>query len=524
MFDILFTNANIITMDPALKRAAWVAVQEGRIAAIGNSDAPVLNSKKTIDLEGKTMLPGLIDSHAHGTTTGFSLNSSNVISATCVDDIISAAKAKCDELDAKQDEEGWVFVTGMNLFTLKEQRAPTRWELDEVSGKHPVMVIYVTLHGVAANTKAIELINVPDDMPGVEVDEKGEKTGSYTSDESSFLAISRALGKLDDDTIEKYIRDCAEFAASRGVTTLHSLDGMFVEADRDFFIWLNIKDSLPIHVVNYFQSTNVNLAKALKLPRLGGCLTLDGTGFEHTMAIEEPYEDDPTTNGVLYWSDDEVYQFVSSVHRAGMQCAMHCLGDRAIEQLLSTYERVIKEQGNPKKIRHRIEHFAMCRPDQIKRAVALGIVFPMQPIFTWYWDNPNIPGGHTYKDIFGEERGNAIDPFAEIIKEGGVICGGSDSAVTEIDPIMGIHAAANAPNPVRRVSLDEAIKMYTINGAWAAGEENEKGSIEIGKLADFTVIDRDPYKEQESIKDFAVEMTVVEGETVYVRPDNAEGR
>lgn len=520
MYELLFINANIITMDPALKRAAWVAVKDGRIAAIGKETPPIHLSKKTIDLEGKTMLPGLIDSHAHGTTTGFSLNAANVAAAACIDDILEATKEKCAELDAKNDTAGWVFVTGMNLFTLREQRAPSRWELDDVSGEHPVVVVYVTMHGVAANTKAMNYINIPDTMPGVEINEKGEKTGSYTSDESSFLAISRALGNLDDNTIEKYIRDCAAFAASRGVTTLHSLDGMFVAEDRDFFIWMNIKDSLPIHVVNYFQSTNVNLAKALKLPRLGGCLTLDGTGFEHTMALEEPYEDDVSTNGVLYWSDEDVYEFVSAVHRAGMQCATHCLGDRAIEQLLSTYERVIKEQGTPNNIRHRIEHFAMCRPDQIKRAVDLGIVFPMQPVFTWYWDNPDIEGGHTYKDIFGEERGNAIDPFPAIIEAGGIICGGSDSAVTEINPLIGIHAAANAPNPVRKVSLDDAIRMFTINGAWAAGEENKKGTIEIGKLADFTVVDKDPYEEQQHIKDFVVEMTIVEGKAVYVRTDD----
>ncbi|MEG1930125.1 MAG: amidohydrolase family protein, partial [Anaerovorax sp.] len=370
---------------------------------------------------------------------------------------------------------------------------------------------------VAVNTKAMELLHIDPNMNGVEKNEKGEPVGSYTSDESSFLAMNKAFAFLEDEVIEKYVKDCAKLAASRGVTTLHSLDGMFVEENRDFFMWLNMKESLPIHVVNYFQNTNVNLAKALGLPRIGGCLTLDGTGFEGTMAIAENYNHMPDTNGVLYWSDEDVYKFVSKAHKAGLQVAMHCLGDRAIEQLLSVYERVIREQGNPKGIRHRIEHFAMCRPDQIKRGVALNLVFPMQPIFTYYWDNPEIAGGDTYEMVFGRKRADAIDPFPKIIEAGGVICGGSDSAVTEINPLLGIHAAANAPNMVRRVSLEEAIKMYTINGAYAAHEEDEKGSIEIGKLADFTIIDRDPYEEQDSIKEFIIEATVVEGKAVYTK-------
>lgn len=515
-FDIIYINGNIITVDPSLPNAGWVAIKDGRIAAIGTENPPTSLSAKTIDLEGRTVLPGLMDSHAHGTTTGWSLNSTNLAPCANVQDILDAMAEAVKESTGGSD--AWIFGTGMNILTLAEGRAPTRWELDAISGDHPLMVVYVTLHGVAANTRAMELLKIDPNMPGVERNENGELTGSYTSDESSFLVISRALGFLDDETIAKYIIDCAKFAASRGVTTLHSLDGMFVEQDRDFFMWLNMEKSLPIHTVNYFQNTNVNLAKALGLPRIGGCLTLDGTGFEGTMAISEPYNHMPDSNGVLYWTDDEVYKFVSKAHKAGLQVAMHCLGDRAIEQLLSVYERVLKEQGNPRGLRHRIEHFAMCTPDQIKRAVAIGLVFPMQPVFTYYWDNPDIPGGDTYEVCFGRERADAIDPLPKIIQAGGVICGGSDSAVTEINPLLGIHSAANAPNPIRRVSLDDAIKMYTINAAYAAHEEDEKGTIEVGKLADLTIIDRDPYAEQKYIKDFIIEATVVAGKTVYTRP------
>lgn len=516
-FDTIYTNANIITVDPTLPRADWVAVKDGRIAGVGKGDAPVAEAAKRIDMEGKTILPGFIDAHAHGTTTGWVLNSVDVVAATCIADIINAldAAVKKAAADGKADDE-WMFCTNMNILTLAEGRAPTRWELDAVSGDHPVLVAYVTTHGAVLNTKAMEILKIDPNLPGVERNEVGELTGSYTSDESSFLAIAKGIGQVDDGTMAKYIRDCVALAARKGVTTLHNLAGMFVENDRDFFMWVNMEKDLPIHVINYFQNTNVDLAKAIGLPRIGGCLTLDGTGFEGTMAVSEPFCHIDSC-GVLYWSDEDLYKFVSKVHKNGMQLGMHCLGDRAIEQLLKTYERVIAEQGNPQGLRHRIEHFALCSDDQIKRAAALGLVLPMNPTFTYYWDNPNIPGGNTYEFIMGRKRADAIDPLNKVVDAGCHVCAGSDSPVTGIDPLLGIYSAACNPNPIRRVSLDDAIKMYTINGAYASGEEDVKGSIEVGKYADMTVLDRDLYADPEAIKDAIIEMTIVEGKAVYVR-------
>lgn len=382
-----------------------------------------------------------------------------------------------------------------------------------------MMIQYVTLHGAVVNTKAMEMLDIPLDLDGVIQNEDGELTGEYRSDESCFLAMGRALGFLDDSELEKFIKTATKYAASKGVTTMHSLDGQFVENDRDFFMWMNLSDSLPVRVINYFQSTNIELAKALGLPRIGGCLTLDGAGFEATMANTEPFPFKPDSNGILYWTDEEVYEFTSAVNKAGLQCGMHALGDRAIEQLLTAYERVIKEQGN-KDLRHRIEHFSLCTPDQIERAAKLGLSLTMQPVFPYLWDDPNTKLGDSYNWMLGRERATQMEPFPEIIAAGGVVAGGSDSPVTMTDPVLGIHAAANQPNEVRRVSLDDAIKMFTLNAAWITHDEDKKGSIEIGKLADFTVLDRNMYEEPTKIKDFKVEMTIVDDKAVYVRKED----
>lgn len=514
MYDTLYKNAKIITMDPSMPTASWVATEKGKIIAVGNEDDPMPQAKKTVDMKQKSILPGLIDTHAHGTSTGFALKSVRLDQTTNLKQVLELMKE-----GAAKDGDEWVFGSAFSVQAMDEDRAPTRWELDEISGDHPVMIQYVTLHGAVVNTKAMEMLKIPESIEGVIKNDKGELTGEYRSDDSCFLAMGKALGFLEDEKIEEFIKTCADYAASKGVTTLHSLDGQFVENDRDFFMWLNLKDSLPIRTINYFQSTNIELAKALKLPRIGGCLTLDGAGFEATMAVSEPFPFKPDSNGDLYWTDEEVYEFVSKVNKAGLQCGMHALGDRAIDQLLDAYERVIEEQGN-KDLRHRIEHFSLCTPSHMERAAKLGLSLTMQPIFPYLWDDPNTELGDSYNWMLGKKRASEMEPFTDIIKAGGIVAGGSDSPVTLIDPVMGIHAAANQPNPIRNVSIDEAIKMFTLNAAWVTHDEDKKGSIEIGKLADFTVLDRNPYEEPENIKDFQVEMTIVDDKAVYVKDDN----
>jgi hypothetical protein len=136
----------------------------------------------------------------------------------------------------------------------------------------------------------------------------------------------------------------------------------------------------------------------------------------------------------------------------------------------------------------------------------------MQPAFPFMWDKPEKS---EYASLVGLDRANRMEPFKEILKRGGIISGGSDSPISEINPLLGVHAAVNMPNKIRRVNVEEALSMFTINGAWVGKEEGIKGTIEVGKFADLVILDRDPYREQDRIKDFKVHMTIVKGEAVY---------
>jgi predicted amidohydrolase YtcJ len=309
-------------------------------------------------------------------------------------------------------------------------------------------------------------------------------------------------------------RTAASFAASRGVTTVHCLEGQFMRRDEDVVRLLGLGSSLPVHAVVYFQTMDVARVVELGLPRIGGCLTIDGSGFDHTALMYEPYTDEPSTKGTLYIPEARVREFVSQAHTAGLQVAMHAIGDRAIDILVGAYAEAMQE-GPKSGFRHRVEHFYVPSDWAIAQAEKLGLALPMQPAFAWTWDRE---AESECARIWGRRRADRAEPYVRLFDRGIRVAGGSDSPVTEIDPLLGIHAAANAPHPARRISVDDALRMFTVNGAWAAFEESDKGTVEVGKLADLTIIDGDPLAEPEHIKDFTVEMTIKSGEVVYANP------
>ena len=513
--DLLLVNANVITMAVPNKREQAVAVKDGKIVKVGADWALkklATENTKVVDLKGKTVLPGFIDSHMHASLTGTCLNSTQLLTATSVAEVCEIIHDSAK----KTPKEKWVFGTRCVPWLLKEKRFPTMKELDSVSEGHPVYISSATFHSGVANTPAFAHIAIDTRLPGVEKDQgTGEPTGAFLTDDTHFFAANKAFSSMTDEDITLGYRATADLAVSRGATTLHCLDGQFMAGDRDVMILHRIQHTLPIHTLLMWQTTDIQRVVDMGLPRIGGCLTLDGTGFEHTALLYEPYTDEPHNYGKLFIPEDEVNRFVLDAHKAGLQVGMHAIGDHAVDILVKAYERAQKAYPS-EDMRHRVEHFIMPTDWAMDKAVELGLALPMQPAFPYLWDNPD---DSDYVRLLGKHRRNRMEPFQEILKRGGIISGGSDSPVTEINPLLGIHGAVNNPNPVRIVPLDEALRMFTVNGAWVGKEEHIKGTIEAEKLADFVVLDRDPYDEPEHIKDFQVEMTVVEGQIVYKNGD-----
>jgi predicted amidohydrolase YtcJ len=197
------------------------------------------------------------------------------------------------------------------------------------------------------------------------------------------------------------------------------------------------------------------------------------------------YPERPERRGFLIHTDEEIYRLISQAHREGIQTAFHALGDRAIDQLLFVFRQVLGEQG-PKDLRHRVEHFSFFSDNHADMLADMKLIASMQPAFSGYWDQYY----RAYK-----EAGNPahIEMFPEIIRRGGIVCGGSDSPVTPIDPLYGIACCIDNPDPSRSVSVHDALKIFSYNAAYSVHQEKEKGSVETGKDADFTIIDKNPY-------------------------------
>jgi len=502
--DLILKNGNIRTMDLSQTVVRWVAIHKGKIVSLGDLDGNQPESDCCIDLNGRTVLPGFIDTHTHGSLTGISLSSIDVREDSSLEGIFEKIRARCQSTPTG----GLVTVTNLAAENLKENRFPTRKELDKISSLHPIQIHHVTMHGCVLNSLAMEIAQVDSGMRGVETYDDGSPNGILSDDTVYFEASNRISASTPEATIESYITSFTSSVLPKGVTTVHSLDAQDLPGDTE--VWHHLMGTHPVHVVNYVESLDVDHVRALGYPRVGGCICLDGSRIMRTMALNQPYEGS-TESGALYYDDETIYRFMSRAHSLDMQFAMHAAGDRAIDQYLRIYQRVVKEQGR-KNLRHRIEHFSLPSQQAIELAAEYQIALPMQPAFAKLWD---VPANSVYEKLFGRQRADRVEPFREILAAGCTVCGGSDSPVTPIDPLGGIHALVNSPHPQRTLDITSAIKLFTINGAWAAHEETQKGTIEVGKLADLVVLSKDPYLEQSRIKDIPVEITIVEGKIAF---------
>jgi hypothetical protein len=496
----------IYTMDEESPSADWVLVEGKRIKAVGNGEAPT--GYLVREFEDAVVFPGLIDTHVHAGTTAVMLSGVNLIEVTCVQEALDLIEERC-----RTTEDDIVFAAFYIEPQINEGRFPTKKELDRISNGKKVMVTSITLHSSSVNTETFQALGFSEDLPGLGKDENGEFNGLLGIDEVQLKALNILMGLISEERYLQYIEDFGKMAVENGLTTVHCLEGQFVKEDKDLDIWMEKIDSgdLPFHCVLYPQLWDYERAKKYNLPRHGGCLTLDGADMDFTMALDEPYTCKPEVRGDLINKDSDVYQLVKRAHMDEKQCAFHAMGERAIDQVLDAYRRVIAEQGD-KKLRHRIEHFTLPRLSHIELAAKLGCVVCQQPEYSYLFDTPGGP----VEQWFGVERASTRFEHYKMVKDSGVVvAGGSDAPVNSLNPLTGIHGLVNARYDIRRMSVTEALETYTRCGAYAAFEEEERGQISEGYYADFTVLAEDPYEIPEKINEIEIVATISEGREVY---------
>ena len=334
-------------------------------------------------------------------------------------------------------------------------------------------------------------------------------TGIFRKHANAILRTN-ILKNISDSTRKDATSEIMSTLLMNGITTVNAMEGGFMYCDKDAEFVFEHGNDFPIDMVLFYQTMDIDRIKAMGLNRIGGCLYIDGTFGARTAALSFEYADCPGTMGSLRMSQQELNDFVIQCYKNNLQLALYTIGDRAIESALIAHENALYQTGITG-LRHRLEHAELVNDNQIERAKGLNIIFSMQPSYETYWGGR----GKMYEQRLGENY-KRTNPFKKIIDKGVVICGGSDSDVTEPRPLLGIHSAVNHPVAEHRVDIYEALKMFTCNGAYGIFEENNKGTLEVGKLADVVILDQDilsvPSNDIDKIK---VNVTIKSGEILY---------
>jgi predicted amidohydrolase YtcJ len=510
---LLIHNANILTLSDAMPRAEAVVVIDGIIQAVG--DWPEIafyreRVDRTIDAAGATLVPGFIDTHVHFTLTGLGLLAIDLGAVETLGALLDKVHATAGQMPPDR----LVLALNFQPEQVREKRFPTADELEQAGGGRPVYVMESGGHWCAVNHTALAALKAAEDEAGIQRDESGKFQGVLT-DAANTLAFTQFWQRFGQEVgVARAFEAAAGEAVRGGVTTVHALDDL-----ENVRALLAHADRLPVRVVPYAQTKDVAAVKELGLKQIGGCgqVMVDGDFGPHTAALLEPYADAPDTCGTLYYTDQELYDYVAAAHRAGLQMGLHCLGSGAIEQLLGTYERVLAEAPRSDH-RHRIEHFQLPAEGQRERARTAGLGLAMQPSFNHFW--PHYQG---YPEVIGEDRARRIDPVRSVLAQGLPVAFGSDSPVTPMRPLLWMHAAVNHSNPDERIDVAAALHACTVAGSWLAFEEGIKGTLERGKLGDMVLLGEDPLVVPgHRLEEIQVLATIVGGRIVFADESHPE--
>ena len=410
----------------------------------------------------------------------------------------------------------WILGRGWDQEKLAEKRYPSRKDLDEASPEKPVLLRRICGHICVVNSAALALAGVTAKTPNptggiIDRDASGEPTGILR--ENAVDLVSQAIPPLElDDYIGATLAAC-KHALEAGLTTVHCITGSELELKAllnlkaDGRLPLRFYVLIPLHQLKAAITLGLRTSFGDEWVRIGAVkIFTDGSLGARTAALEAPYSDDSENRGVTIYSQQQLDDIVLEAHRSGFQTAVHAIGDRATAMALHAI--VNAQQSAPKKqLRHRIEHASVLNPHLIKQMRDTRVVASVQPHF--------IVSDVWLEQRLGAQRASLCYPFHSLLQGGIVIVGGSDCPVEPLTPLSGIEAAT-ARMGTEAVTVEDAVSFYTRNAAHASFEENTKGTIAPGKLADLVILDKDPRQVRPSmISRIRVLVTMVGGRIAY---------
>ena len=539
--DVIFTHANIYTgmVDAASsmgagQRSEALAIREDKILAVGKRD-DIMKLKgpdtKIVDLGGHFLMPGFNDAHMHLASAGLEKMNANMVGTKTLDEFRDRLRAKC-EAAAPGD---WVVGEGWDETLWPVKVVPTRWDLDEVSGQHPVYLVRVDGHIGVANTRALQLASITvatRDPEGGKIDRDDGGTPNGILRETAQEAIRAAIPKPTHEKQRQAVELGLADLASHGVTSAQDFSQweyfqIYEELEHDGKLTARISEWLPfddpIETLNKKRDSHLSSDNMLHTGMLKGFM--DGSLGSKTAALFEPYSDDPKNSGLPQYEVSKLNAMTKERVLAGYQIGFHAIGDKGVQMALDAFAEAEKAAKDAKvkaadggtEYRLRIEHAQVTTPQQIGRFKELKVIASMQPshlLTDMNWAESRL----------GAKRAEHSYAWAEFLRHGVVVAFGTDYPVEPVTPFRGVYSALTRTSedakktyyPEQKLNIEQAIAAYTTGAAFAEFAEKQKGKLDTGMLADFVVLDQDitaalPPK----ILDIKVLRTVVGGKTVY---------
>ncbi len=522
---LVIKNSKIWTSNSEYPWAEALAINKDKIIAVGtNEEISNLIDQDThvFDGDGKFVAPGFIDSHVHFLTGGFHLASVQLRDAQTPGEFIQRIK------DFAETIEPGTWITGGDWdHSNWGGEMPTCEWIDSVTQKNPVWVNRLDGHMSLANSLAMKSANVTKDIQDIKGGTIVRGTDEFPTGifkDNAMTIIDEVVTEPSDQMKERALEAAMKYVAQQGVTSVHHMGtwddlAVFERAKKNGKLKTRISAAVPLSSWEKLEAKIEDEGAGDFWLRIGGLKGFaDGSLGSHTAAFFETFTDAPGNTGLLVNYEDDLLQWINDGDKAGLQVIVHAIGDRANNIILNLYEQVIRENGERDR-RFRIEHAQHLSPTDIPRFQELNVIASMQPYHA-------IDDGRWAESVIGSERIKTTYAFRTLLDTGAKLSFGSDWYVAPPTPLEGIYAAVTRRTlddknpdgwvPEQKITVEEALRAYTIDAAFASFEEDHKGSLEPGKLADFVILDRDITQiPPEEIRNVKVLKTIVGGEVVF---------
>lgn len=524
MMDLILYNGQILTMKNKDDQYSAIAIKNGKVAAIGHEDVAALDANKKIDLKGQYVCPGFNDSHIHLLGLGAAISLVDLTPAKSIQDVISITKAYIEKHNLPKNT--WVMGRGWNQDYFDVSVMPTHKDLDKISTEHYIFLRRTCGHMAVANTYLCEHYHFGLDF--TEIDGGSYESGVFK--ENAIDLVNNCMPVPTKHEIKNWILAGEHYLNTLGITSVQSDDLCVFHESLNDTVFESFKelDQESQHTLKVYEQSLFRNLETLKKAVSKGYKQNEGSDFfkqgplkilgdgalgGRTAWLNKPYEDDPSTTGIHMYSQEELDNYVAFAHDHDIASAIHCIGDRMLDSALDAIEKSQKNNYKPY-LRHGIVHCQLTSKEQLERIKSLNVMAYVQPIFLDY-------DAHIVYDRVGS-LANTSYAWQTMMNMNITMAFGSDAPVDSADPIKGMHCAITRKGldltpeegylPQEAMTTFDVLKYYTTAGAYTSYEENEKGLLLPGFVADIVVLNGDIYK---NILACEVDMTIVNGKIVY---------